>query len=73
VQLENVSKSLTKHFKGFGSGFTELHTSLFTKLDAETLLDFATHRRQDKTQSRKSTCLKIMRVHGTVSRGRLMQ
>jgi hypothetical protein len=29
------SKSLTKDFKGFDSGFTELHT----KLDADTLLD----------------------------------
>jgi hypothetical protein len=32
------SKSLTKHFKGFGSGFTELH---LMQLDANTLLDFA--------------------------------
>jgi hypothetical protein len=31
------SKSITKHFKGFGSGFTELHT----KLDADTVPDFA--------------------------------
>jgi hypothetical protein len=31
------SKSLTKHFKGFGSGFTELHA----KLDGDTLLYFA--------------------------------
>jgi hypothetical protein len=29
------SKSLTKHFKGFGSRLTELHE----KLDADTLLD----------------------------------
>jgi hypothetical protein len=36
------SKSLTKHFKGSGSGFTELHA----KLDADTLLDFAIHRRE---------------------------
>jgi hypothetical protein len=32
-----VSKSLTKHFKGYDSGFTELHA----KLDADTLLDFS--------------------------------
>jgi hypothetical protein len=36
------SKSFTKHFKGLGSGFTELHA----KLDANTLLKFAIHRRQ---------------------------
>jgi hypothetical protein len=30
-------KSLEKHFKGFGSGFTKIHA----KLDADTLLDFA--------------------------------
>jgi hypothetical protein len=36
-----------KHFKGFESGFTELHA----KLDAETLLDFAIHCSQRETQS----------------------
>jgi hypothetical protein len=40
------SKSLVKHFKGSASGFTELHA----KLDADTLLDFAVHHRQNKTQ-----------------------
>jgi hypothetical protein len=30
-----------KYFKGFGSGFTKLHA----KLDAATLLDFASHHR----------------------------
>jgi hypothetical protein len=34
------SKSLTKHFKSLGSGFTELHA----KLDADMMLDFAIHR-----------------------------
>jgi hypothetical protein len=34
------SKEFRKHFKGFGGGFTELHT----KLVADTLLDFAIHR-----------------------------
>jgi hypothetical protein len=66
---EKFSKSLTKHFKGFGSGFAELHE----KLDADTLLDFAFHRRQNETQSRKSTSVNIMRVYSAVSRGRLMQ
>jgi hypothetical protein len=36
------SKNLTKHFKGFGSGFTELHA----KLDADMLLDFAVRPRK---------------------------
>jgi hypothetical protein len=63
------SKSLMKHFKGFRSGFTELHA----KLDADTLLDFAIHRSQRETRSRKSNHVKTMLVHREVSRGRLMQ
>jgi hypothetical protein len=63
------SKSVTKHFKGFGSGFTELHG----KLDADILLDFAIRRRQNITRSRKSIRVKTMRVHSAMSRGRLMQ
>jgi hypothetical protein len=43
-----------KHFKGFGSGFKELRA----KLDADTLLDFAIHRRQNETRSQKSTIVK---------------
>jgi hypothetical protein len=58
-----------KHFKGFGSGFIKLHA----KLDAHMLLHFAIHCRQNKTQIRKSICVKTMRVDRTVSRGRLMQ
>jgi hypothetical protein len=58
-----------KRFKGFGSGFTELHA----KLDANALLDFASHRRQNEIRSRKSTGVKTMRVHSAVSCGRLMQ
>jgi hypothetical protein len=56
-----------KHFKGFDR-FTELHA----KLDADTLLDFAIHCRQNETQSRKSTRVKTVRFH-TVSLGRLIQ
>jgi hypothetical protein len=63
------SKSLTKHFKGLGSGFTKLHA----KLDADMFLDFTIHRRQNETKSRKSTCVKTMCVHNVVSGGRLMQ
>jgi hypothetical protein len=59
----------TKHFKGFGSRFTELHA----KLGADTLLDFAIHCRQNETRSRKSTAVKVKRVHSVVSCGRLMQ
>jgi hypothetical protein len=44
------SKRLTKHLKGFGSGFTELQT----KLDADTLLDFAIRPRQNETQGQKA-------------------
>jgi hypothetical protein len=61
------SESLTKHFMGFGSGFTELHA----KLDAGTLLDFADKTKQ--TRSRKRARVKTLRVHSAVSRGRLMQ
>jgi hypothetical protein len=43
-------KILTKHFKGFGTGFTELHA----KFDADTLLDFAIHRRQNKQEGEKA-------------------
>jgi hypothetical protein len=42
-----LSKSIMKHFKAFGRGFTELHA----KLDADMLLNFAIHQRQNKTQS----------------------
>jgi hypothetical protein len=45
--LQIIFKSLMKHFKSSGSGFTELHA----KLDADTLLDFAIHCRQNKAQS----------------------
>jgi hypothetical protein len=44
------SKTVTNHFKGFGSGFTELHA----KLDADTLLDFAIHHRQKEHKVEKA-------------------
>jgi hypothetical protein len=44
------SKSLMKHFKGFGSGFTELHA----KLDADTSLSFAIDRRKTKHEVEKA-------------------
>jgi hypothetical protein len=43
-------ESLMKHFKGLGSRYTVLHT----KLDADMLLDFAIHHRQNETQSQKA-------------------
>jgi hypothetical protein len=63
------SKSLTKHFMSFSSGFTERHA----KLDADTLLDFAIHRSQNETQRRKSTRVKTTLVHSAMSRGKVMQ
>jgi hypothetical protein len=66
------SKSLMKHFNGFGSGFTELHA----KPDADTLLNFPIHRKKKKkykTRSSKRTHVKTMHVHSVVSHGRLMQ
>jgi hypothetical protein len=63
------TKSLKKYYKGFGNGLTKLHA----KLDADTLLDFAIHCRQNETRSRKSSHVKTMRVHSVVSHGRLMQ
>jgi hypothetical protein len=58
-----------KHFKGFGSGFTELQA----KLNADTLLDFAIHHRQKRnTKSKKHSC-KNNASSQQVSRGRLMQ
>jgi hypothetical protein len=42
-------KSLRKHFKGFGSRFTELQT----KLDAGTLLDSAIHHSQNEHKVEK--------------------
>jgi hypothetical protein len=41
------------------------------QLDADTLLDFASHHRQNGTRSRKSTHVKKMRVHSAVPRGKL--
>jgi hypothetical protein len=43
--LRMFSKSLMKHFRGFGGGFTELHA----ELDADMLLDFAIHHGQNET------------------------
>jgi hypothetical protein len=49
--------------KGFGSGFTEFQA----KLDADMLLDFASHCSQRETRSRKRTrvkqCMFTARCH----------
>jgi hypothetical protein len=45
-----VSESHTKHFKGFGSGFIELHA----KLDSDTSLDFAINRNETKHEVEKA-------------------
>jgi hypothetical protein len=39
------SKSLTKHFKGFGGGFNEFHA----KRDADMQLNFSIHHGQNET------------------------
>jgi hypothetical protein len=54
------SRSLTKHLSSFSSGFTKLHA----KLDADMLLDFAIHRRQNKTWSQKSKKNSACSQHG---------
>jgi hypothetical protein len=51
------------------AGFAKLHA----KLDADALLDFAIHRRQNEKRSRKSTRVKTMLVHSAVSCGSLIQ
>jgi hypothetical protein len=48
-------------------------SGLHAKLDADMLLDFAIHCRQNKTQSWKNTCVKTKSVYSAVSGGRLMQ
>jgi hypothetical protein len=63
-----LSKSLLKHLNGFGSGFIKLHA----KLDANMLLNFAIHYKQNETQSRKIH-VKTMRIRRAVSHDRLMQ
>jgi hypothetical protein len=40
------SENFTKHFRGFGSRLTEIHA----KLEADILLDFATHRKQNEAE-----------------------
>jgi hypothetical protein len=67
--LKNVLQKPHNAFQRFSSWFAELRT----KLDADTLLDFAIHHRQNETWSQKSTRIKIVCVHSAVSRGRLMQ
>jgi hypothetical protein len=45
--LKNVLEKSMKRIEGFSHGFTELHT----KLDADTLPDFAIYHRQNETRS----------------------
>jgi hypothetical protein len=48
-----LSKSLTKHFNGFSSGFSQLHA----KLDADALLDIVIHcRKKLNTKWKKWPC-----------------
>jgi hypothetical protein len=61
--LKNAFQNTHEAFQGFGSGFTELHA----KLDADTLVDFAIHHRQNKARNRKSNrvnqCLFTAQCH----------
>jgi hypothetical protein len=66
--LKNVLKKPHEAFQGFQQQI--YRTSC--KSDADTLLDFAIHRRKNETQSQKSTHVKTMHIHST-SHGRLMQ
>jgi hypothetical protein len=52
--LSGLTKSLSKHFKGFSSWFTELHA----KFVPGTLLSVAIYCRQNETQSRKAVVFK---------------
>jgi hypothetical protein len=54
-----------KHFKGF--------IELYAKLDADRLLGFVILHRQNETESQKTTRVKAMRFHNSVSLGKLMQ
>jgi hypothetical protein len=68
--FKNILQNPHEAFQGLGSIFSELHA----KLDADTLLNLAIHRRQNETLShQKSTRVKIMRDHSAVPHGTLMQ
>jgi hypothetical protein len=58
------TKSVIKHFKGFGSGFTKLHA----KLDADRLLSYPLWINQNMKSKKHSS--KALRVHSAVSHGR---
>jgi hypothetical protein len=68
--LSGLKNVLQKSHGAFqGNGFSELHA----KVDADMLLDFAIHRRQNETRRRKNAGVKTMHVHSAVSRGRVTQ
>jgi hypothetical protein len=64
-----LSKSLTKHFKGFSSEFAELNAKLYRNV----LLNFAIHCKERKREVLFFILVKTMVVHSAVSHGRLMQ
>jgi hypothetical protein len=64
-QLNDCFPQALRNFKGFSREFTEFHA----KLDAETLLDFAIHCRQEKKRFPTATVQKMC-LHSTVSGGR---
>jgi hypothetical protein len=69
VQLKECSPKASRSISKVSVVDLELHA----KPDANTLLDFSTHCRSNKTLNWKSTHVKTMCVHSSVSYDRLMQ
>jgi hypothetical protein len=67
--LKNILQKPSEAFEGFRWQIYRPSGKIY----ADTLPDFAIHRRQNETSSRKSTHVNTMDVHSAVSRGRLMQ
>jgi predicted transposase YbfD/YdcC len=63
--LKSVLQKSHEAFQEFWCQFTDLHA----KLDANKLLDFAIHRKQNETQNRKCTLIKTVHVHSAVLHG----
>jgi hypothetical protein len=70
VRLKECSPKASRSISRFSVAVLPSFTQ---KFDADTLLDFSIHHRQNQTQSPKSTHVKKIHVHSTVSCGRLMQ
>jgi hypothetical protein len=60
---------IQKLLSGLKNVLRKAHEAFHAKLVADTLLDFAVHRRQNETQVEKHLC-KNMRVHNAKSHGK---